>query len=234
MAFRAPEYAESGLNQALQQFIYRNLSAERERSEAPLRDLIDQFGPVVHSYPHWHPLVTSGPDGPTDHPETIPGRSTGFEGLDHTLLLRNAFITCPYGGEDTVHKSVARLAGNPLARITSENLDFPLYAPNASPVLVRCEWSRPMETDGTIPLAVAAPLLLEREMPAWRTAQCSESWEAMRGSILGEPGGKRSSLFVNQETGQALKNLWQTLMDTGMFGPPRAMLRPSPARRPGR
>jgi hypothetical protein len=30
--------------------------------------------------------------------------------------------------------------------------------------------------------------------------------------------GSRSSLFVNQETGQALKNLWTTLIETGMFG----------------
>jgi hypothetical protein len=76
-----------------------------------------------------------------------------------------------------------------------------------------------MEADGTIPKSIAVPLLLEMEVPNWRTAKVAETWETMRPYILGSPRGARSSLFVNQETGQVLKDVWNTLIDTGMFGP---------------
>ena len=62
-------------------------------------------------------------------------------------------------------------------------------------------------------------LMLEEEVPCWREAQLAETWETMRYYILGSPHGSRSSLFVNQETGQALKNIWKALIHTGMFGP---------------
>ena len=41
----------------------------------------------------------------------------------------------------------------------------------------------------------------------------------MRGYFLGKPNGSRSSLFVNQETGQKMKKIWEALINTGMFGP---------------
>lgn len=41
----------------------------------------------------------------------------------------------------------------------------------------------------------------------------------MRPYILGSPHGRRSSLFVNQESGQAMKKVWEALIASGMFGP---------------
>ena len=41
----------------------------------------------------------------------------------------------------------------------------------------------------------------------------------MRHYFLGSPHGSRSSLFVSQETGQAMKKIWEALIHTGMFGP---------------
>lgn len=60
--------------------------------------------------------------------------------------------------------------------------------------------------DGTIPLAIAMPLFLEKEVPLWGAwNSCAENWDSMCPYILGSPHGRRSSLFVNQESGQAMK-----------------------------
>lgn len=37
--------------------------------------------------------------------------------------------------------------------------------------------------------------------------------------VSGGPGGSRSSLFVNQETGSTIRKIWQALIETGAFGP---------------
>jgi hypothetical protein len=47
----------------------------------------------------------------------------------------------------------------------------------------------------------------------------AETWDTMRPYFLGRPHGSRSSLFVNQETGQAIKKVWEALTHTDMFGP---------------
>ncbi len=220
MAFRADDSVERGRDRAFRYLLTRHISPDqRERSEAKLYDLITLYGPVVDAYPHWHPLVASWKHNP-HFPNTLPSHETGYEGLDHTVYLRNAFITCPYADGQRVLDSVDRLNDNPLATIRAEVLDVEFYMPNATPVLVKCDWQRrPMESDGTIPKSVAVPLLLEIEIPRWRTSKVAETWETMRPYILGEPSGSRSSLFVNQETGQALKTLWNSLIYTGMFGP---------------
>lgn len=70
-------------------------------------------------------------------------------------------------------------------------------------------------------LSVAMPLLLEKELPCWRSAEVAETWETMRTYFLGRPHGSRSSLFVSQATGQAMKKIWDSLIHTGMFGPIR-------------
>lgn len=220
MSFRADESADAGREGALQYLISRHIPADqREESAFKLSDLIIHYGPVVESYPFWHPLVASFPGRDPRFPATTPSRDTGYEGLDHTVYLRNAFITCPYGGAETVIESIDRLEPCPIVSISAEELDFPLYMPNATPVLVKCEWDKLMLHDGTFPPEVAVPLLLELEVPCWRTSRVAETWETMRPYILGSPRGKRSSLFINQETGQVLKTLWNTLINTGMFGP---------------
>ncbi|MBO9471651.1 hypothetical protein J7355_16295 [Endozoicomonas sp. G2_2] len=70
----------------------------------------------------------------------------------------------------------------------------------------------------TVPLRVIMPLLLEKELPNWRWAERGETWESMRLDFLGEPSGRLSSLFVSRESGQAIKKIWNSLINTGMFG----------------
>jgi hypothetical protein len=86
-------------------------------------------------------------------------------------------------------------------------------------VLVKSTWNKPLLLDGTIPLSVAMPLILEKEIPGWRWAEVAETWETMRPYFWGSPHGARSSLFVNQEANQAIKKIWNALIYTGMYGP---------------
>jgi hypothetical protein len=219
MTFRANADSESGRKEAMDHFIGREIPREqREQSRNDFADLINQYGPVVTSYPSWHPLVACGNEGRS--PWTTPNENRGYLGLDHTVLLRDAFITCPYGGVDKILKSVEEMnARDPHLSLEAEELDMTLYHPMAKPVLIKYDWGRILNPDGTIPKSLVVPLLLEFEIPAWRTAQVAETWETMRTYILGQPSGQLSSLFVNKETGTLLKKIWNNLIYSGMYGP---------------
>lgn len=216
---QSDQTADEIRNEALQYFTRYLPEADRERSRTFLENVIEHYGPVVRSYPHWHPLVTSGG---LDHssPSTIPGDRCGYRGLDHTRFLRNGIITCPYH-DKSVYDSVRELKVPSFVKITAEPFDAPLYHPKAKPILIKCNWDGALASDGSIPAAMAVPLLLETELPCWRDSQVAETWKTMHGYILGQPCGLASSLFVNQETGQKLKAIWNTLINTGMFGPIR-------------
>lgn len=221
MAFRAAEAAKSGYEEVEAYLIPRgpNVSEEeRARSKAELLRIVDEFGPVIDSYPSWHPLVAKHDP---HHPCTTPHPECGYQGLDHTRYFANAFITCPYGEGFKEVLASANKIKHPAAFISARVLDVTLYNPMATPVLVTCEWNRDLADDGTIPLSIAAPLILQAEVPNWTWAQVGESWERMRHYLMGSPQGSRSSLFVNQETGQGIKKLWNTVIETGMFGPIR-------------
>lgn len=222
MAFRADEAALTGYEQVEAYLVPRPRDAdegERARSKEALRDIVDELGPVVDSYPTWHPLVRNHDPR---QPATTPSYRCGYNGLDHTRYFVNGFITCPYtasGRADQVIDSVKALPYHPAATITAERLDVQLYSPEATPVLVKCEWHKPLDADRMIPLSIAMPLILEKEVPCWHWAEVAETWETMRPYLLGRPHGSRSSLFVSQETGQAIKKIWNALIYTGMFGP---------------
>jgi hypothetical protein len=219
MAFRADEAARIGLEEVEAYLVPRPRDAdeaERTRSREALYDIIDELGAVVDSYPTWHPLVTNHE---SRHPTTTPSKSCGYRGLDHTRYFVNGFITCPYGDGQAVLDSVAALPSQGIAHVTAERLNVKLYSPQATSILVKCEWDKPLDVGGMIPLSIAMPLILEKEVPCWRWAEVGETWESMRPYLLGRPHGSRSSLFVSQETGQAIKKIWNALIYTGMFGP---------------
>ncbi|WP_080424194.1 hypothetical protein [Burkholderia ubonensis] len=220
MAFRADEAARAGLTNVLDYLIPRAQDLdqdERARSREALLDIADRLGPVVDAYPSWHPLVRNYKND--RYPTMRPSEECGYRGLDHTRYFANGFITCPYGDGQEVLDSVASLPSHPAAQITAERLDVKLYNSSCTPILVECEWEKSLSPDGTIPLSIAMPLLLEKELPCVWRAQVGETWESMRPYFLGRPYGSRSSLFINQETGQAIKKIWVALIYTGMFGP---------------
>ncbi|MEQ1347978.1 hypothetical protein [Acinetobacter lwoffii] len=219
MAFRADEAIREG-REHVEKYLLSHLKdlspVDFEKSRLTLNDLIDQLGPVVETYPTWHPLVS---DKRQNYDCINPNTDCGYRGLDHTILFANGFITCPYGNGQEILDSVNELRYNPAAEITAERLDVKLYSSQATPILVRCNWTKRLAADGTVPLSIAIPLILENELPMWRTAEVAETWDSMRSNFLGKPHGKRSSLFVNQETGQGIKRIWESLINTGMFGP---------------
>lgn len=220
MAFRADEAAREGYEGAFEYLITRckTLSAEeRQRSIDQLMDLTDSLGPVIRAYPSWHPLVSNYRVG--SHPTTAPSRDCGYEGLDHTVLFQNGFVTCPYDDGQRVIDSVNNLPRNRAAVLEAERLDVKFYNADTTPILVRCHWQKNIGHDGTIPVSVALPLLLEKELPQWHRSQVAETWESMRPYFLGRPYGSRSSLFVSQEAGQKMKTVWNLLINTGMYGP---------------
>jgi hypothetical protein len=220
MAFRAEDAAKAGYEEAESYLIGRLREAspqERARSKEALLDIVDALGPVVDAYPSWHPLVRHHNDR---DPVTVPGTECGYKGLDHTRYFAHGFVTCPYGDGQSVLDSVEKLAiKHHAALITAERLDVKFYSLEATPILVKCEWLKTLPMDKLIPLRIAMPLVLEKEVPCWEWSQVAETWETMRPYFLGQPHGARSSLFVSQETGQAIKKVWEALIYTGMFGP---------------
>ena len=220
MAFRAEDAAKAGYEAAESYLIGRlreSSAQERALSKEALLDIVDQLGPVVNAYPSWHPLVRHHDDR---HPVTRPGRECGYKGLDHTQFFVHGFVTCPYGDGQEVLDSVKELAfKHAAATITAQRLDVKFYSESATPILVKCEWTKTLPMNKQIPPSIAIPLLLEKEVPCWEWSQVAETWESMRPYFLGTPRGARSSLFVSQETGQAIKKVWEALIYTGMFGP---------------
>lgn len=222
MAFRADEAAEIEFERAKRYLISREWS-ERERAESLdcLRELTIKYGPVVAAYPTWHPLVRNHDPS---LPEVRPNERTGFSGLDHTVCFVNAFLTCPYSASDNVSKlktSMKSFEQHHTAYVSIEELDVHFYSLKAKPLLVECNWSDDLETNEQIPRKFAVPLMIENEMKIWGSTQLAERWDTMRPYLLGEPHGARSSLFVSQNTGMAIKRTYMELVESGMFGPLR-------------
>lgn len=216
MAFRADEASKSGLDRVRSFLISNNFNAsDRTRSENNLQNIIDKYGPVVDSYPTWHPLVSNND---SRMPSTIPNKECGYKGLDHTRYFRNGFISCPYGDGQEIIDSVKKLPCNPFAEITAKRLDVKFYHIKTTPILVCCNWHKPLDLNGMIPAALAVPLMLKKELSCCEWSEVAETWERMRFYFLGSPFGSRSSLFVSPETGMKMKKIHDLLIYTGMFG----------------
>lgn len=216
MAFRADEAASSGYERVRKYLIPVTFDPDvRAKSEDALLNIIDELGPVVDSYPSWHPLVSKHDE---HNPETTPSGRTGYRGLDHTRYFAHGFITCPYHDGETVLDSVKQLSHH-CATITAERLGVQFYNENAKPILVKCDWSDGIDNQKLIETRVAVPLMIEKELPCWKWSTRAERWDVMRPYLLGEPHGSRSSLFVNQETALAIKKSYMLMVESGMFGP---------------
>lgn len=216
MSFRGDVAAKTGAEEARRYLIPRSFDRQtRERAGRKFDELLLKYGPVVAAYPSWHPLVAQHKD--KSSPATYPSDRCGYKGLDHTIYLAHAFVTCPYDDGQVVIDSVNLLDAPPCASLSAERLGVHFYNESTTPILVSCEWSLPLDEDHAIPKCVALPLMLEQELPAWRWAQVSETWEDMRPYFLGRPHGNRSSLFVSQETALTLKKTYELMVESGMY-----------------
>lgn len=221
--FRSDESMQNGFERACRYLTPQNADAEaRAQVRDKLEKIVSECGPVIDEYPAWHPFLVES--DPRDFSVGIPDYCPCFKGLDHTIYFTNGIVTCPY--EHAVDKLIDSVEdfnknqhNREIAQITIEKIeDVVLYNPQATPLLIRCKWLDGLEEDGTICLRVAMGLMLERETPAWRWASFNESWETMKAQILGAPHGARSSLFVNQNTGQQMKSVWNQLVKAGLWG----------------
>ena len=219
MAFRANEATEGGFERARQYFLSpKSLGKDDVSRGTELLDKLSvRWGPFIDSYPSWHPLVSSGNSRPAC-PTTPPREKSGYQGLDHTLFLRDAFITCPYTNGDEVIKSVENINYPDCVDVQCEKLDATLYNEGTTSVLVTCKWMKPPQADRTISQRCAVALMLEQEIQYWKEADYGETWETMKPFFLGQPCGSKSSLFVNQKTGQAMKKVWEAIIYAGVFG----------------
>ena len=225
MAFRRNEAMEDGFEKAASYLIPKALPhKEQNKLKDYIEDLTIRLGPIVASYPSWHPLVCNHD---LNDPVTLPGEECGYKGLDHTVYFANGFLSCPYHDGQPIIDSVKKIRDFSeahyryahVAEITAERIKKPLYNDATAPVLVVCEWARPMPSDRTIPKDIAVGLMLEQEVPCWRGSQRGETWETMRPYLLGRPSGKRSSIFLDQEAGQTMKKVYEAITYSGMFGP---------------
>lgn len=220
MAFRANEAEQDGFERAKRYLCSpKNLQpSDVEAGKRLLADIVDKWGPVIQGYPSWHPLVASGK---RDHSsvEIVPGESCGYQGLDHSIYLRNAFITCPYRDCERVIDSVRAIPYPDYVTVNAEKLDSKLYHPGATPVLVTCEWHSQSQQDQTISQRFAIGAMLDEELACWKNAQVAETWDTMRPLFLGQPCGSKSSLFVNQKTGLTMKKVWEAIIQAGVYGP---------------
>ena len=105
--------------------------------------------------------------------------------------------------------------------VSAKKVDIPLYHENANPIMVTCEWNHIHQSDGSISQRASIALMLSEELKFWNSAQVAERWETMRPYLLGRPCGSKSSLFVNQRTGQAMKKAFEAMVMGGTFGPLR-------------
>ncbi|MEH6639960.1 MAG: hypothetical protein V7717_11835 [Porticoccaceae bacterium] len=225
MAFRRNEEIEKGFEAAARYLIPKKSTPEEQQE---LKDYLDhlttRLGPVVDRYPSWHPLVCNHNE---TSPITHPSNECGYRRLDHTVYFANGFLSCPYRRDngqkiiDSVNelwKGEAYKRYSHVANIEAERIDKPFYFDETDPILVVCNWLKPMPNDNTIPKNIAIGLMLENAVPCWRTSECGETWETMRPYLMGEPCGKRSSMFLDQEAGQAMKKVYEAITYSGMFG----------------
>ena len=188
---------------------------EKKEARAYLMNLVRWIGPVVGSYPVWHPLVSSMRTRNRD--ATFPSHDCGYFGLDHVVLFAHGFITCPYTDGADVIESVVKLSKTKVAEIRAHKITTPLYAKGTTPVLIQCHWTSEMNPDLTIPSRVAVALMLKQKLANWESSEQSSPWEQVCYSLLGSPHGQLSSLFINRETGLKMRKVWQALVAAEAF-----------------
>lgn len=218
MGFRADEAAETNLKNAVQRMTQGLEPGQREKAEQMLRAIVAECGPVVESYPVWHPLVNTG--GHTRSRFANGGRPStdhGWKRIDHAVFMRSGFITAPHGGSADVVNAAKALTDLGGAVYNAEVLPKgALYFESATPVVVRVYIA--LEDDGTIEQRRALRGLLEYAHAFVAHAEVAEPWENLTGILLGYPNGKRSSLLINEATGNAMRKVILALNKAGAFG----------------
>lgn len=212
MEFRHPS-AVSDCNNRTAKYLTESLADKAIGLDA-FQTLIKELGNAVESYPDWHPILTIPNTRSGEHSSSLHEFKV-YEGHDHTRLFVKGFVTCPYS-EETANDLVEHV--NSIEGLHAYRLHTPLYSDHAHPVVVRA-YDIELEADGTIRSRDAIYWCVNYLVKGARKAQCAETWETMRGYLLGSPHGSRSSLFVNQYAGGHMRKILDSLNNSGIFGP---------------
>ncbi|HBM2772195.1 TPA: hypothetical protein LU106_005032, partial [Enterobacter hormaechei subsp. xiangfangensis] len=133
--FRANEEAEKLKAEAINYFLIKEIApwrkdnidaiseTDRKRAEDALSVICTKLGPVVSSYPEWHPVIALGRD------KSIPcyrdtQTTPSFPRLDHTRYMANGIITCPYGDTDELIAAVKRSYWDLMQYLSSDDMRF--------------------------------------------------------------------------------------------------------------
>lgn len=223
MKFRFNESADFGLNKAIQYLTKHPESGmtreEVAKAEDYLRNIVAQIGPVVGEYPVWHPLVSHSCPSIQDYVHVNLKNTEKFDGLDHTVFFAHGFISCPYS-RDSVNaliQSIKHLNNQFGYSIKYSQIPVMLYSKKVTPILVRTNQCYEINGDLTISKRSAAKLFIDKVFQSFDCRYSSGNWEDFSPCVLGTPSGGRSSLFVNQETGQILKTIFTTFVKQGLI-----------------
>lgn len=212
MEFRAPDIAIQQNTNAIK-YLTESLR-DPEVGRHLLKDIMEELGDAVESYPDWHPILTIPQLSNAGHISSL-SQLDAYKGIDHTVEFVRGFITCPYSKNtaDQLVAVISQLPGLHAYRTTGH-----LYSDKAYPVVVQADVVV-LEADGTIRGRDAIIWFTEKVIKEARGAQIAETWWNIRELILGRPHGSRSSLFVNQHAGVHMRKILEALNNSGMFGP---------------
>ena len=223
MAFRFTESINDGLSRAIRELarIPESGMTKVEICDAEnyLKNIVTQIGPVVNGYPVWHPLVSHNCSSLQDFIHIKPSNEQYFNGLDHTVFFAHGLISCPYRKEsvNALIQSIENLNNQFGYSIEWSNIPFKLYNNEVIPILVRTDNCYELDNDLTISKKSAIKLFLTKMMESLECRYPSSNWHDFAPCILGTPSGGRSSLFVNQNTGQALKTIFTMFVKQGVI-----------------
>lgn len=222
MAFRANEAVIENRKNA-ERYLLSNLKDlskdQRDESRLYLHNLMNKMGPVIDAYPIWHPLLVNKLNWTFYR---NPHKENGYLKIDHNVYFTNGFITCPYNkasnyGQDVIDAVNSLPVFNGI-KITANKLPVTLYDSDTTAILIECEWDYSVDDEGNIQWESIAPLLLSTALEIHHKRMKSFSIDEMMDEyLLGKPCGKRSSLFVGQDTGLRIGKMWKLILDSQMI-----------------
>lgn len=226
MAFRAEELAKDYYERVRDRLIYTPNNGfteeQTQKSEDYLKSLMFNFlGPAVQRHPCWHPLLSHIRRKKSDTVFCCARITDRFPCLDHTWIFAHGFITCPYdeNAPEEIQAFINKYPKNDFGTVRLLKPSVPFYHIHATPVVVYFCWNYDFLTeDKLIKEEVAVALMVKRLMAYWLYNARARSWDEASGALLGEPCGKLSSLFVNRETGMAMKRCYEELLRAGVLG----------------
>lgn len=101
-----------------------------------------------------------------------------------------------------------------LVSIEKGDPNIKLFGYETSFIVVKCHWMRKPLLDGTLPPSTAVTNALLTQLYPSLMFEMGKPWDAMSDVFLGLPHDKRDSAWLNKETGDALKSLWETMLET--------------------